>query len=120
MEPMANTIPYQATGSGTSALTKSFIRELILGQNPEGYAALCRAIAAAPVIDYSAVRAPFLLIAGEEDKSAPLEGCRVIFDGVASEKKSLGVLQKGGHWHCVEAPEAVGGLIARFVGGVGL
>ncbi|KNG81917.1 alpha/beta hydrolase [Aspergillus nomiae NRRL 13137] len=118
MEPMANTIPYQATGSGTSALTKSFIRELILGQNPEGYAALCRAIAAAPMIDYSAVQAPFLLIAGEEDKSAPLEGCRVIFDGVASEKKSLEVLQKVGHWHCVEAPEAVGGLIARFVGGL--
>ena len=115
---MANTIPYQATGSGSSALTKAFIRELILGQNPEGYAALCRAIASAPVIDYSAVRVPFLLIAGEEDKSAPLEGCRVIFDGVSSEKKKLEVLEKVGHWHCVEAPEVVGGVIAGFVGGI--
>ncbi|OGM39165.1 alpha/beta hydrolase [Aspergillus bombycis] len=112
--------PIPTTGSGCSALAKSFIRELILGQNPEGYAALCRAIAAAPVIDYSAVRAPFLLIAGEEDKSAPLDGCRVIFEGVASEKKSLEVLQKVGHWHCVEAPEAVGDMIARFVGGIAL
>lgn len=113
---MANTIPSAATGSQTSPLAKSFIRELILGQNPKGYAALCQAIANSPVVDYSAITAPFLLIAGEEDKSAPLDGCKYIFDRVSSEKKKMEVLSKVGHWHCIEAPEQVGKAIVDFVG----
>ncbi|KAF7588389.1 hypothetical protein BBP40_005749 [Aspergillus hancockii] len=115
MEPMANSIPYQATGSGSSSLARSFIRELLIGQNPKGYAALCNAIANAPEIDYSAVKTPFLLIAGEEDKSVPLEGCQYIFDRVSSTDKKLEVLAKVGHWHCIEAPEEVGKAIAQFI-----
>ncbi|KAE8391892.1 Alpha/Beta hydrolase protein [Aspergillus alliaceus] len=118
MEPMANTVPYQATGSGCSSLAKAFIRELIIGQDPKGYAALCGAIASAPVIDYSAVKVPFLLLAGEEDRSAPLEGCRVIFEGVASTEKKFEVLEGVGHWHCVEAPGVVGEAVAGFVDGL--
>lgn len=115
MEPMANTIPFAAVGSRGTPLQKAFIRELILGQDPKGYAALCRAIATAQPADYAAVRAPFLLIAGAEDKSAPMEGCKHIFEHVSSQKKTLEVLEGVGHWHCIEAPDAVGGLIARFV-----
>ncbi|PWY91083.1 alpha/beta-hydrolase [Aspergillus heteromorphus CBS 117.55] len=118
MEPMANTIPNGATGPNCPALVRSFIRELLLGQNPQGYAALCRAIATAPAIDYSAVRAPFLLLAGEEDKSASMQGCRHIFDRVSSANKRLEVLEGVGHWHCLEAPEEVGRAIAGFAGGV--
>ncbi|PLB45659.1 alpha/beta-hydrolase [Aspergillus steynii IBT 23096] len=118
MEPMANSIPAAATGTQCSALTRSFIRELLLGQNPKGYAALCQAIATAPTIDYSAVKAPFLLIAGEEDKSASMEGCQHIFDRVSSANKKMEVLQGVGHWHCLEAPDQVGKTIASFVGGL--
>ncbi|RAL07503.1 alpha/beta fold hydrolase [Aspergillus homomorphus CBS 101889] len=114
MEPMANTIPGGATGTRCSPLAKAMIRELVLGQNPKGYAALCQAIATAPTTDYSAIRAPFLLIAGEEDKSASLEGCQHIFDNVSSANKKLEVLSQIGHWHCVEAPEEVGKLISEF------
>ncbi|PYH87774.1 alpha/beta-hydrolase [Aspergillus ellipticus CBS 707.79] len=117
MEPMANTIPNGATGPHCSPLARSFIRELLIGQNPKGYAALCRAIATAPVIDYSAVKAPFLLIAGEEDKSASMEGCQHIFGEVSSAHKKLEVLAGIGHWHCLEAPEEVGKAIASFAGG---
>ncbi|PYI07309.1 alpha/beta-hydrolase [Aspergillus sclerotiicarbonarius CBS 121057] len=114
MEPMANKIPRNATGARSSPLVKSFIRELIMGQNPQGYAALCRAIATAPKINYSAVTAPFLLIAGAEDKSASMEGCEYIHARVSSERKHMEVLQGVGHWHCVEAPETVGQAIADF------
>ncbi|PYI24937.1 alpha/beta hydrolase [Aspergillus indologenus CBS 114.80] len=114
MEPMANTIPSGATGPRCSPLAQALIRELILGQNPQGYAALCRAIATAPAIDYAAISAPFLLIAGAEDKSAALEGCQHIFDRVSSGHKKMEVLPQIGHWHCVEAPEEVGGLIREF------
>ncbi|KAJ5551506.1 Alpha/beta hydrolase fold-1 [Penicillium sp. DV-2018c] len=116
MEPMANTIPYAAVGSRSTPLQKAFIRELILGQSPEGYAALCRAIASAEAPDYTAVKAPFLLIAGEEDKSASMEGCRHIYEHVSSQWKSLEVLKGVGHWHCIEAADEVGALIVSFVG----
>jgi esterase/lipase len=114
MESMANTIPFGAVGSRSTPLQKAFIRELISGQDPKGYAALCRAIASAKPADYAAVKAPFLLIAGEEDKSASMEGCQFIFDHVSSEKKSLEVLNGVGHWHCIEAADEVGELIAKF------
>ncbi|EYE98065.1 alpha/beta fold hydrolase [Aspergillus ruber CBS 135680] len=115
MEPMANTIPFGATGTGASALSKSFIRELILNQTPKGYAALCNAIASAPSIDYSAINKPFLLIAGEEDKSASLDGCHFIFDNVQGKEKRMEVLAGVGHWHCVEAPDQVGRAVLDFV-----
>lgn len=115
---MANTIPFAAVGSRSTSLQKAFIRELLLGQDPKGYAALCRAIASAQPSDYSAVHAPFLLIAGEEDKSASMEGCRHIFDHVSSKSKSLEVLAGVGHWHCIEAGDEVGKLIANFAGDI--
>ncbi|CAG7949034.1 unnamed protein product [Penicillium nalgiovense] len=114
IEPMANTIPFGAVGSRSTPLQKAFIRELILGQDPKGYAALCRAIATAKPADYAAVHAPFLLIAGDEDKSASMEGCQHIFHHISSEQKSLEVLKGVGHWHCIEAADEVGGLIAKF------
>lgn len=115
---MANTIPSAAVGSRSTALQRAFIRELLLGQDPKGYAALCRAIASAQVPDYAAVRAPFLLIAGEEDKSASMEGCKYIFEHVSSQKKTMEVLEGVGHWHCIESPDEVGRSIARFVGAI--
>lgn len=114
MEPMANTIPNGAVGSRSTPLQKAFIRELILGQDPKGYAALCRAIASAQPADYAAIKMPFLLIAGEEDKSASMEGCQHIYDHVSSKQKALEVLKGVGHWHCIEAADEVGGLIAKF------
>ncbi|CAI7591986.1 unnamed protein product [Penicillium manginii] len=118
MEPMANTIPFAAVGSRSTALQKAFIRELLSGQDPKGYAALCRAIASAKASDYAAIQAPFLLIAGEEDKSASMEGCQHIFNHVSSQNKSLEVLKGVGHWHCIEAGDEVGGLIAKFASGI--
>lgn len=115
---MANTIPSAAVGSRSTPLQKAFIRELLLSQDPKGYAALCRAISTAQPPNYGAVRAPSLLIAGVEDKSASMEGCRYIFEHVSSQKKTLEVLEGVGHWHCIEASEQVGGLIARFACGI--
>ena len=119
MEPLANTVPSAAVGSRSTPLQRAFIRELLLGQNPEGYIALCHAIANAQVPDYAAVQAPFLLIAGEEDKTASMEGCKFIFEHVGSQSKTMEVLEGVGHWHCIESPDEVGRLIAQFVGGIG-
>ena len=111
---MANTIPHAATGAKCSSLQKAFIRELLMAQDPEGYCANCRAIEHATAPEYGLVKVPLLIIAGDEDKSAPLEGCRYIHDHVSSKEKQLEVLEGVGHWHCIEAPDDVGRLVARF------
>lgn len=114
MEPMANTIPEAATGSKSSPLHRAFIRELLLGQDPSGYISLCNVIATAQPPNYEAVKVPYLLIAGQDDKSAPLNGCKYIYEGVASQNKVLEILPGVGHWHCIEAADEVGKLISDF------
>lgn len=112
---MANTIPSAATGPSTTPLQKAFIREMIMSQDPEGYIANCRAIENATPPDYANVTCPMLIIAGQVDKSAPLEGCEFILKNLATKNKRMEVLEGVGHWHCVEASEKVGGLIKEFV-----
>lgn len=120
MEPLANIIPEKATAAGTSNLTKAFMRDILLNQNPEGYAATCMAIANAPKIDYASIKAPFLLIAGDEDKSASTEGCETMYSLILTSNKRMEVLKHVGHWHCLEAPDEVGKVLTDFVGKVSL
>lgn len=114
MEPMANTIPKAATSEKASDLTRGFIRELIMGSEPKGYASHCQAIVDAREPDFAAVQAPICILAGNEDKSAPLEGCKYIHEHVGSSKKDLKVLEACGHWHCVELPQQVAKEIESF------
>lgn len=45
---------------------------------------------------------PILILAGAEDKSAPLDGCKRMFEQIPGEEKKLVVLDGVGHWHCLE------------------
>jgi len=114
---MANTIPNTATGPDATPLQKAFIREMLLAQSPSGYIANCRAIEHATPPNYSAVRCPVLVVAGDVDKSAPLAGCEYILGQLGTEegRRRLEVLEGVGHWHCVEKPDAVGALVSEFV-----
>jgi pimeloyl-ACP methyl ester carboxylesterase len=120
MEAMANSIPNGATGPGTTALQKAFIREMILGQSVKGYVSNCRAIQHASPPEYSKVTCPVLIVGGSVDKSTPVEGCRTIFEGLGTEdgRKRLVVLEGCGHWYCVERGEEVGGLVGEFCEGL--
>lgn len=118
---MANTIPHRAVGPSTTPLQKAFIREMLLSQDPRGYIANCRAIEHATPPGYAKVKCPILIIAGDEDKSAPLEGCKLILGelkGVPEGKKKLEVLKGVGHWHCVERAEEVEGLVGGWCEGL--
>jgi esterase/lipase len=90
------------------------IRELILGQDPKSYASHCRAIVDMKDPGFGSIKAPVLILAGDEDKSAPLDGCQYIYDHLGSQHKELKVMQGVGHWHCVEAGEDVGKAISAF------
>jgi len=54
------------------------------------------------------------MIAGEEDKSAPLQGCEEILKRIGTEEKRMVVLKGVGHWICIESPEKVSDAIANF------
>jgi len=114
MEAMADTIPSAAVGSGASEVCKAMIRELLLGQSVEGYCGNCRVIKEAEAPKYEDITIPILIVAGEEDKSAPLEGCKKMFEQLPGEEKKMVVLEEVGHWHCLEAPEEVSEEILNF------
>lgn len=114
MEAMANTIPNAAVGSKASPLVKAMIRELLLGQPPAGYISNCKVIANAQRPAYENIKIPILLIAGEEDKSAPLDAAKKMFAETGTEEKKMVVLEGIGHWQCLEAPELVAKHIVDF------
>ncbi|KAL2060944.1 hypothetical protein VTL71DRAFT_8996 [Oculimacula yallundae] len=117
LEPLANTIPTGATGTKSTALHHAFIRSLILGTSPDGYISLCNAIANAKRPGYIKVQVPLLILAGEDDKTAPLESAKVIASEYGTEdgKKEVKVLKRVGHWHCVEASEEVAKFVGEFL-----
>lgn len=114
MEPLANTVPKAATGSHSTPLQRAFIRELILSQDPQSYASHCEAIINMKDPGFSSMTTPVLILAGDEDQSAPLAGCQSIHDSLGSKVKELKVYSKVGHWHCIEAGEDVGKDISAF------
>jgi pimeloyl-ACP methyl ester carboxylesterase len=114
MEAMANTIPNSAMGKKASLLAKSFVRELLLSQDPAGYCSNVRVIINAKPPNYGKIAVPVLILAGEEDNSAPLEGCQRMFGEMGTGEKKLSVMGGVGHWHCVEAVEEVGQKILDF------
>lgn len=94
-------------------LSVTAVRELILGQNPDGYANACEALAAAVEPDFSSISAPVLLITGDEDKVSPV----ATNDDLLSiyPHAQLQVLEGVGHWHSLEDPETVSRLLTEFL-----
>ncbi|RFU26923.1 hypothetical protein B7463_g9430, partial [Scytalidium lignicola] len=117
MEAMADSIPQAATGSKSTSTQHAFIRTLLLAQDAAGYISLCKVIANAQAPQYEKITCPVLIIAGLDDKSAPLEGSQLILDSCATNvaKKRLRKLEGVGHWHCIEAAPEVESLIEEFI-----
>ncbi|TVY44119.1 putative aminoacrylate hydrolase [Lachnellula occidentalis] len=116
IEGLAQSIPTAATGALSTPLHHAFIRNLIIRTLPEGYMSLCSVISTAKVPDYGAITVPLLLIAGSDDRTAPMEGCEAIMQryGSSDGLKSIKVLDGVGHWHCIEAGDVVAKHINDF------
>ncbi|RMZ73718.1 Alpha Beta hydrolase [Pyrenophora seminiperda CCB06] len=114
MQALADSIPNSAVGEKASPLAKGMIRELLLSQDPAGYVSNCRVIINASPPQYNKISVPILILAGAEDKSAPLAGCKKMFEEMGSSEKRLEVMEGVGHWHCLEAFEEVAKLIEGF------
>jgi len=92
---------------------QGFVREVIIGQNPEGYAKSCIALAAAQAVDASLLSVPTLLITGDEDGVAPPANVEKLHQALPDSKYH--VLDNCGHWTLNERPNAVCELVRSFI-----
>lgn len=107
--------------TGTSEKSKTLnplaiaaVRMSLLGQDPEGYAKACSALAAARSLDFAAVLADTLIVTGSEDKVSPPQLCEKYVKELKG-RASLQVLESVGHWHVFEDLEGVTNAIQKFI-----
>jgi 3-oxoadipate enol-lactonase len=89
-----------------------FVRELLLRQSRDGYAACCEAMAASNAADITKIACPVLVIAGQDDNVSPAS------TGEAFAKElpngSFELVQQCGHWQPIEQPAAVNAALGKF------
>lgn len=116
MAAVADTVATAATADQAALgnpLVRPFVRELLLGQDPEAYAQACEALAAATNPDLTRIQSKVLLLTGSEDKvSTPASN-----QAMAAELDSaeLLVAPGTGHWTVPEAPDFVTAAVLDFL-----
>ncbi|MGR4870216.1 alpha/beta fold hydrolase [Variovorax sp. LARHSF232] len=84
----------------------AFVRESLMRQNGEAYARSCEALAGAQPAAVESIKAPVLLVTGDEDGVAPPQSVRAMADRLHNAPaKRVVVLPRCGHWTPVERPE---------------
>ncbi|HEY2261447.1 MAG TPA: alpha/beta hydrolase [Streptosporangiaceae bacterium] len=91
----------------------AFVRELIMRQDPEGYARNCEALAAATDPGPVDPALPLLLITGSDDKTGP----PAVSQAIASDHGSatVAVIDGIGHWTALEAARDVTDQLLKFL-----
>jgi pimeloyl-ACP methyl ester carboxylesterase len=108
--------------AGTSEKTKSSnslalaaVRLSLLGQDPEGYAKACSALAGATnKIDFAQIKAQTLIITGSEDKVSPPQLCET-YGKTLPKSGGVEVLENVGHWHVFEDVQGVAKAVSAFL-----
>ncbi|MEU7816567.1 alpha/beta hydrolase [Pseudonocardia sp. NPDC049154] len=91
----------------------AFVRELVMRQDPEGYARNCEALAAATDPGPISPSLPLLLITGDEDKVGPPDASRELADAHGSA--TIEILPGVGHWTALEAAGPVTDHLRKFL-----
>ena len=116
MKKIADAVPEGALSKKTKAcnrLAYNYTKNLVRSTDSTAYAAACIAIATATDPDYSAIKAPMLLIGGEEDALASPAVLKTLQEAIPNCK--VEILPEVGHWHALEAPQQVADLIKGFL-----
>jgi 3-oxoadipate enol-lactonase len=90
----------------------AFVRESLMGQNPDGYARSCEALADAQPADSTRITCPTLLVTGDEDVVSPPQSVRMMSQKISGSR--VEVLRGCGHWTPVEKSEECVALLNRF------
>ncbi|EXJ64407.1 hypothetical protein A1O7_00743 [Cladophialophora yegresii CBS 114405] len=101
----------------TNPLALAAARVSLLGQDPEGYAKACVALADShrDTLDISALKAKVLIITGDEDKVSPPDMCRKMKEKIPNCEE-VTVLPQVAHWHLFENTESVSSAVTTFLG----
>jgi 3-oxoadipate enol-lactonase len=116
MAGIADAIVQGGTAADTRAtqpVAVAFVRESMMRQPAEGYAATCEALAAATAAELDRIACPVLLVTGDEDVVAPPSSMRAMEEKLRGAR-SL-VLSRCGHWTPVERAAEVNREIRGFV-----
>lgn len=107
------------TQAGTSAETKTsrpevaaFTREMLLRQDPEGYARYCEAASGAETADLGKIKCPVLLLTGNEDVVGPPMTSKKMKEQLSDAR--LVVIEGVGHQTTIEKPDPVRNEIINF------
>ncbi|MDT7561973.1 MAG: hypothetical protein QOG76_597 [Pseudonocardiales bacterium] len=91
----------------------AFVRELVMRQDPEGYARNCEALGGATDPGPIATSLPLLLITGDDDKVGPPEASQELAD--AHGNAAVEILPGVGHWTALEAAGPVTDHLLKFL-----
>jgi 3-oxoadipate enol-lactonase len=91
----------------------AFVRELVMRQDPEGYARNCEALATATDPGPIAPALPLLLITGDEDKVGPPDASREL--AATHGTATVEILPGVGHWTALEAAAATTANLLKFL-----
>jgi pimeloyl-ACP methyl ester carboxylesterase len=83
----------------------AFVRESLMRQDAEAYARTCEALADARAAEATQIRAPTLLLTGEDDTVAPSSVARQLAERIPGARAD--VLPRCGHWSTIERAEEV-------------
>lgn len=119
MAAVVDTVATAGTSEKTkksNALALTAVRLSLLGQDPEGYAKACSALAksASTTLDFSEIQAETLIATGTEDKISPPQLCEK-YQSQLKSCKGVHVLQEVGHWHLFEDPDGVAKAVSGFI-----
>ena len=116
MQPIADALLQSSVSSETRTrrpAAAAFVRELLMRQDPQGYAQTCQALSEMQPADTSRIECPALLVTGDEDVVAPPQAVRMMSERIAGSR--VEVLRGCGHWTPVEKAEECTGLLNRFL-----
>lgn len=116
MEAIADAVVSAATSPSEQvqrSIAPAMIREMLMRQPAEGYAATCEALSEAQEPDQQAIACPTLLVVGSDDKVGPPAVARDIASRLPNAK--LVEVPDAGHWLTLEQPAAVTSAIESFL-----
>jgi 3-oxoadipate enol-lactonase len=118
MAPIADAIVAAATSADTRTrqpVVAALVREMVMRQDPEGYAGTCEALSEARAADLSRIGCPALLVTGDDDPIAPPSVVRSMAErmGRTGQARAV-VLNRCGHWTTFERAAEVNDLLKDF------
>ena len=90
----------------------AMVREILMRQTPEGYAATCEALSSAKSAALSKIKCRTLLITGDEDGVAPPAAVQGLSKSI--KRSNVHILPECGHWTPIERAADVNALMANF------